>query len=410
MNEPLTHEPTPTDRGAWRLVAVRDFRVRLRDKGFFISTGITLTVLTVFILLRAFGDEVTPSFDLGIVGRDEVAIERTAAELDDVAEREGVELRVGHWDDAADAEAAVRSGRLDAVLVDDELVGVDAVPATLMRVVQNALIRVRITAALEGAGASAAQIEAVLDQPSVEVRTLEPQDPNREENAGIAFIAVLLAYGQLFGYGVWVATGVIEEKASRVVEILLSAIRPRQLLAGKIAGIGLLGIVQLAFIAVFAIGLSVVTGALAIPATAIGIALVVLVWFVMGFAFYAGLFAVSGSLVSRMEELQNAMVPINLIIFISFFISIGALESPESPLSVVASVLPFSSALAMPVRIALGSATVLQVALSVALLVAGTAVLVPLSARLYAGAVLKTGSRVKLRDAWRSAPTTAGGG
>lgn len=410
MNERLTHEPTPTDRGAWRLVAVRDFRVRLRDKGFFISTGITLTVLTVFILLRAFGDEVTPSFDLGIVGRDQVSIERTAAELDDVAEREGVELRVGHWDDAADAEAAVRSGRLDAVLVDDELVGVDAVPATLMRVVQNALIRVRITAALEGAGASAAQIEAVLDQPSVEVRTLEPQDPNREENAGIAFIAVLLAYGQLFGYGVWVATGVIEEKASRVVEILLSAIRPRQLLAGKIAGIGLLGIVQLAFIAVFAIGLSVVTGALAIPATAIGIALIVLVWFVMGFAFYAGLFAVSGSLVSRMEELQNAMVPINLIIFISFFISIGALESPDSPLSVVASVLPFSSALAMPVRIALGSATVLQVALSVALLVAGTAVLVPLSARLYAGAVLKTGSRVKLRDAWRSAPTTAGGG
>jgi ABC-2 type transport system permease protein len=410
VNERLAHEPKPTDRGAWRLVAVRDFRVRLRDKGFFISTGITLTVLTVFIVLRAFGDEVTPSFDLGIIGRDPVAIERTAAELDDVAEREGVELRVGHWDDLADAEVAVRSGRLDAVLVDDELVGDDAVPATLMRLVQNALIRVRITAALEGGGVSAAQIEALLNQPSVVVRTLERQDPDREENAGIAFIAVLLAYGQLFGYGVWVATGVIEEKASRVVEILLSAIRPRQLLAGKIAGIGLLGIVQLAFIAAFAIGLSVVTGALEIPATAIGIALVVLVWFVMGFAFYAGLFAVSGSLVSRMEELQNAMVPINLIIFISFFISIGALESPDSPLSVVASVLPFSSALAMPVRIALGSATVPQVALSVALLVAGTAVLVPLSARLYAGAVLKTGTRVKLRDAWRSAPTTAGGG
>ena len=97
----------------------------------------------------------------------------------------------------------------------------------------------------------------MLHQPSVDVRTLEPQDPEREENAGIAFIAVLLAYGQLFGYGVWVATGVIEEKASRVVEISLSAIRPRQLLAGKIAGIGLLGIVQLAFIAAFAIGLSV---------------------------------------------------------------------------------------------------------------------------------------------------------
>ena len=410
MNDRLAHDPRPTDRGAWRLVAMRDFRVRLRDKGFFISTGITLAVLTLFILLRAFGDEVTPSFDLGITGTDEVAIQRTTAELDDVAEREGVELRVVVWDDVEEAEAAVRSGRLDAALVDGELVGDDAVPTTLTQLVRNALIRVRIAAALEAGGADPSEIDAVLNQPAIEVRTLEPEDPDREENAGIAFIAVLLAYGQLFGYGVWVATGVIEEKASRVVEILLSAIRPRQLLAGKIAGIGLLGIVQLAFIAAYAIGLSVVTGALDIPGTAIGIALVVLAWFVMGFAFYAGLFAVSGSLVSRMEELQNAMVPINLIIFISFFISIGALESPDSPLSVVASILPFSSALAMPVRIALGSATPEQIALSISLLVAGTALLVPLSARLYAGAVLKTGGRVKLRDAWRSAPATNGQG
>jgi ABC-2 type transport system permease protein len=410
VNDRRAPDPRRTDRGAWRLVAMRDFRVRLRDKGFFISTGITLAVLTVFILLRAFGDEVTPSFDLGVTGTDEVAIQRTTAELDDVAEREGVELRVVVWDDIEEAEAAVRSGRLDAALVDDELVGDDAVPATLTQLVRNALIRVRIAAALEAGGADPSEIDAVLNQPAVEVRTLEPDDPDREENAGIAFIAVLLAYGQLFGYGVWVATGVIEEKASRVVEILLSTIRPRQLLAGKIAGIGLLGIVQLAFIAAYAIGLSVVTGALDIPATAIGIALIVLAWFVMGFAFYAGLFAVSGSLVSRMEELQNAMVPINLIIFISFFISIGALESPDSPLSVVASILPFSSALAMPVRIALGSATPQQIALSISLLVAGTAVLVPLSARLYAGAVLKTGGRVKLRDAWRSAPATNGQG
>jgi ABC-2 type transport system permease protein len=135
------------------------------------------------------------------------------------------------------------------------------------------------------------------------------------------------------------------------------------------------------------------------------VALVVLAWFVMGFSFYAGLFAVSGSLVSRTEELQNALVPINLIIFVSFFVSIGALQDPDSTVAIVASVVPFSAALAMPVRIALGAATPLQIALSIGLLLAGTAGLVPLSARLYSGAVLKTGSRVKIRDAWRSAGT-----
>ena len=100
-----------------------------------------------------------------------------------------------------------------------------------------------------------------------------PGDPNREENGGIAFIGVLLLYGQLFGYGVWVASGVIEEKASRVVEMLLSTIRARQLMAGKIVGIGVLGLVQLAFIAAFAIGLAPGDrGVIELPATALGAA------------------------------------------------------------------------------------------------------------------------------------------
>ena len=369
-----------------------------------ISTAITLTVLSVFILLRAFGgSDDAPVHRVGLVA--------TAGSLQRPLERaasgRGAELEVTTFDDVAQAESALARGDVEAVLEgDDTIVGDTDVSASLRQIVQDAVVRERIRAGLDDAGVTPGEIDALLDQPSIEVRTLEPQDPNRDENAGIAFIAVLLAYGQLFGYGVWVATGVIEEKASRVVEILLSAIRPRQLLAGKIAGIGLLGIVQLVFIATFAIGLSFVTGALDLPGTAIGTALVVLAWFVMGFAFYAGLFAVSGSLVSRMEELQNAMVPINLIIFISFFISIGALESPDSTLSVAASMVPFSSALAMPVRIALGSATAAQIATSIVLLVVGTALLVPLSARLYAGAVLRTGTRVKLRDAWRAAEST----
>ena len=129
-------------------------------------------------------------------------------------------------------------------------------------------------------------------------------------------------------------------------------------------------------------------------------------WFLLGFAFYAGLFAVAGSLVSRMEELQNAMTPINLVIFVSLFISIGALQDPDGLLPRIASFLPTSSALAMPVRIVLGSATPLEVVLSVAIVVLSAAALIPVSARLYAGAILRTGARVKLREAWRSSPLT----
>jgi ABC-2 type transport system permease protein len=387
----------------WLVVARRDFWVRLRDRGFVISTAITLVVLSIFIVLRAYTGDDAPSFRLGVVESGGAAV-ADAADLEAAGERRGVEVTTVPFDDAAAAEQALRDGEIDAALVhDDDLEGRTSVPPQLAQIVQDAMVRARIQAALADAQVPASTIDDVLNQPAIQVRTLEPVDPNRDANAGIAFIGVLLAYGQLFGYGVWVATGVIEEKSSRVVEVLLSAIRPRQLLAGKIAGIGALGICQLAFIAAFAIGLAMITGAIDLPATAIGTALIVLTWFVMGFAFYAGLFAVSGSLVSRMEELQNAMVPINLLIFASFFISIGALENPDSTLAIVASILPFSSALAMPVRIVLGSATPPQIVASIAALLISIAITIPLSGRLYAGAILRTGARVKLKDAWRAA-------
>ena len=403
----MSRAPTQVvDRGVWRLVAVRDFWVRLRDKGFIISTAITLSVLTTLILLNAYGSDAPASLDIGLTGRDPGAIERTRLALIDAAERRGLRVMITDWDDEILAEEAVRSGRLDAALsAEGVMLSAEPPPDELSEAVDEAFRLARVAEALRAAGVPASRVEDLLDRTAVDVRTLEPRDPDRDRNAGIAFVAVLLAYGQLFGYGVWIATGVIEEKSSRVVEILLSAIRPWQLLAGKIAGIGALGIVQLVFIATFAIVLSVVTGAIELPGAAAGVALVVLAWFVMGFAFYAGLFAVSGSLVSRMEELQNALVPINLIIFVSFFVSIGALQDPDSTVATVASMVPFSAALAMPVRIALGAATAPQIALSIALLLAGTAALVPLSARIYAGAVLQTGSRVKIRDAWKSAGT-----
>ena len=163
------------------------------------------------------------------------------------------------------------------------------------------------------------------DQHPIDASPILPPDPDRDSKAAVAFVAVLLLYGQLFGYGVWVATGVIEEKSSRVVEVLLSAIRARQLMAGKIAGIGVLGLLQLVFIAVVRHhARERDRGDRPSPRIRFSAAALTIGWFVLGFAFYAAMFAVAGALVSRMEELQNAIVPINLLVFASFLISIGA--------------------------------------------------------------------------------------
>ena len=386
------------DRGTWRLVARRDFWVRLRDRGFLISTAITLVILCGLILIRANSGTGGPSFDLGMVGSSvpPETVERLAA-------AEGVTVDARAFPDGASADAALRGGDLDAVLEGDlTLVGLHGpAPDALHQVVQAAIVNARLRAVLATAGLSPDELASL--QQGLRSTALDPGDPNADDNGRVAVVMLLLLYGQLFGYGIWVASGVIEEKSSRVVEILLSTIRPRQLLAGKIFGIGALGLLQLAVIGVVAATLASATGVLEIPGHAFATIGLALVWFVFGFGFYASLFAVAGALVSRMEELQNAIVPINLTILGSFFISIAAIDDPDAALAKAASLVPFSSSLAMPVRIAVGSAPLWQAALSLVILAGSIAVLVPFAGRLYSGAVLRLGARVKLGDAWRAA-------
>ncbi len=390
------------DRGAWRLVAVRDFWVRLRERSFVISTLLNVAVISVLVLAGATGGiGAAPSFDLGVVGGpDELAIADAAAQQ---AKDAKITLRVHPYETSGEADAALRAGSVDAVLSPGQLIGDQTIDQTLLALVQTSAHAAAVEAVFEQHHVPQAQRDAASSTQPLATGVLNPQPPDQEGNAAIAFIGVLLLYGQLFGYGLWVATGVIEEKSSRIVEMLLSAIRPRQLLAGKIIGIGVLGLCQLVAISGFAIGLGLATGAVKVPLTAVWAALLVIGWFILGFAFYASLFAAAGSLVTRIEELQNVIVPINLTILVSFIISVSSLQDPNSTIAVVASILPVSAALAMPVRMVLGAAPGWQIALSHALLIGSAIALVPVGARLYEGAVLRTGSRVKLRDAWRAA-------
>lgn len=391
----------PTDRGTWRLVARRDFWVRIRERSFLISTLINIAVISILVLARASSAVgAGPSFDLGYVGPSSIAT--GAAQLGHGAQPP-IPIAVRAFADRATADAALRDGSVDAVVDGNELIGFTGIPDVLSSLVEASARNAAVTALLDEHQVPQTERDAANDPTPLVLAVLQPAPPHRSENAAVAFVGVLLLYGQLFGYGIWVASGVIEEKASRVVEMLLSAIRPKQLLLGKIVGIGTLGLAQLIVISSFAIGLAFATNAIDVSSSAFGAAGLVIGWFILGFAFYATLFAAAGSLVTRMEELQNVIVPINLTILVSFFISIGALQDPNGRLQVIASILPTSSALAMPVRIVLGAAPGWQIVLSLMVLVGSTVLLVPFAARLYSGAVLRTRGRVRIREAWRSA-------
>ncbi|HEX5902085.1 MAG TPA: ABC transporter permease [Actinomycetota bacterium] len=383
----------------WTIVSRREFVERARDRGFAISTAITLVILVGIIVVSAIFDRGT-RFDLATVGEGSREVARDVAAA---ARLLDVEVRVAAFDDLAPAESAVDAGDVDAVIVSGERLLVRGEPnAQLVALIQAASIQRRTRAALLEAGLSGEQIDAVLAQGPLPVESVEPVDPRRRELGTVAFVGVLALYGQLFAYGYWVAAGVVEEKSSRVVEVLLSTVRPSELLRGKIFGIGFLGLLQLLLIAVVALAVSMAIGRLEFPSGALEVAALVLFWFVLGFFFYASLFAVAGAIVTRQEDLQSTMTPLTIAIVASFFIGIAATGNPSSTLATLASILPFSSPLVMPTRIVLGEAELWEVGFSIVLSVASTALLIPIATKVYARAVLQPG-RVKVRQMLRSA-------
>lgn len=385
-------------RGAVPIVARREFVERIRDKGFLISTGITLLVLVVFVgagSLLAGGT----SYDVGLAGADAHALEQRVV---DRAAALDIEVAVHRFDDAAAAERAVRTGDVDAAVVDGGGIVVRSdPPADLVGVIQAVSARERAEGALAGAGLTSGEVQAALEQPPLAVRALEPLDRRQREYAAVGFIGVLALYGQLFAYGYWVATGVVEEKSSRVVEVLLATVRPSQLLRGKIIGIGVLGLCQLALIGAVGFAASQLLGGLRFREGVLVVIGLVLVWFVLGYFFYAGLFAVAGAIVPRQEDLQSTMTPLSILIIASFFLGIEANQHPDSLLAVVTSMLPPSAPLVMPARLILGEAAIWEGLLSAAICVAATMALVPLATRIYSRSVLQR-SRVRIRAVLRT--------
>jgi ABC-2 type transport system permease protein len=384
-----------TDRGAFRLVARREFVERARDRSFRISTGVTMAFLVGFILVSSLTGG-AKRYDVGVVGSVDA---RSVALAQTAARALGFSITIRRYGAASAADEAVRNGEVDAAFVNGAIVVESTRPDQLVAALQVSAQRQEVRDALAAQGLSDRQISEALSRPPPPVRALEPVKSQRGQAAIVAFVGVLALYGQLFAYGYWVASGVVEEKSSRIIEVLLATIRPAQLLRGKILGIGALGLCQLIAMAVIGLVVAVATGALTFPAGAALAAVYVVVWFLLGFFFYASLFAVAGAVVSRQEDLQATITPLSLVIVASFIVGVQAVQNPTSTLAAVASMVPFSAPLTMPSRLVLGQASLPAALLSAGLTIGGALALIPVATRAYSRAVLQTG-RVKLRDAF----------
>jgi ABC-2 type transport system permease protein len=387
---------------ATRLVMRRELGERIREKSFLVSTGISVLIIGVVALLPSFLGDGPDELTVGAVGAEQQvlahALEDSTTGSDDLR----IEARdVG---DEAEARREVEAGNIDAALIGESRVVVDEeLTPDFRALLQTTLQQDRTLEAFADAGVDQERAQQAISPALIEVEELNPPSPHRDDRRTVAAVGAFLLFGQIFGYGFWVSMGVVEEKSSRVVEVLLSKIRPSQLLAGKVIGIGILGLVQLAAIAAFGIAIALITNVIELPPGTIGTVGLVFLYFIIGYAFYSCSFAVAGAIVSRQEELQSTTAPMSLMLYASFFLAFFALSNPDSVMAQVASYVPMSAPLTMPQRVAYGSATGVEAALSIALSIAVTVLLIPLASRLYSGAILRMGSQVKLKEAWRSA-------
>jgi ABC-2 type transport system permease protein len=354
---------------------------------------LVLGVMVFQAVVASGADEVT----VGVVG-DPAAL-RPALEAN--GRTVGADVTVVGLADEAAARRALANGDVDGALVD----GVGPTPRLLVQrdaassltaTVQGAVGQLDVGRRLQAAGIDR------LDVPHVAVTTIDPGSDPTGERTGVAVVGMIVLYTLLLLISQFVAQGVVEEKSTRVVELLLSTMRPWQLLAGKIIGLGALGLAQI--VAIAAVG---VTGALlfdvvSLPGQLIGTVLSVVAWFVLGYALYASLFAAAASLVSRQEDLAGVITPMSMVLVVGLFVALQAASDPGSTLARVTSFIPGLSPLVMPVRMAAGGVAVWEVAVAVAVQLVAIVLVVRLGGRIYAGGLLRTSGKTKLREALRA--------
>jgi len=320
----------------------------------------------------------------------------------------GVTVTTSTVDEAAGRQQ-VLDGDLDALVTGSptafQVVVKKDVPKDLGPVFSALARQLALNDQIVRLGGDPAAVTSALSTATFDVQSLEPVNDYQVERLVLGIIVAILVYIGMVLYGQLVAQGVVEEKSSRIVELLLTTIRPWQLMIGKVGGIGLVGLSQMLVIVLAGVGTGLATGVIDFPASiAAGAAAWAVVWFLLGYIAYALMFAAVGALVSRQEDVGAATAPVLMLLVIPYVLGISILPSnPDNPILGAASVVPLFAPTLMPIRMAMGVAPTWQVILSVVLTVAMIVGLVWLAGRVYSNAVLRMGSRVRLVDALRSA-------
>jgi ABC-2 type transport system permease protein len=388
----MSTEPSRTMlRHPWQLVAQREITTKLRDKTFIGST--------LFMLVLVMAAVFIPALLAGRDDADKIAVLDVAGErvvrLAD-ATNGGDTFEVSRVADQAAAERLVTDGKVKAALLPGDngyvVLGDDRVDVDVQTKLREAVVKVGMEQNAAGAGLTPEQLRA---NTQVQERLLNPGPLPDVVSDFVTIGLALVFYMTALGFGMMIAQSVVQEKESRIVEILAAAVPIRALLWGKVIGNTVMALGQIVVIWTGSLIGLLMTGQADVLRVVAPVAGWFVVFFVLGFVALAGLWAVAGSLATRQEDLGSTTLPWQMSLMIPFFFSAFAGEQARA----VASFVPIASSMAMPGRMLTQDVPVWEPLLAIVLLLATTVLIVRVGARLYERTLLQTGRRMGYREA-----------
>ncbi len=399
-SDPSTQTPlAAAHTRPWALVASREIRVKLTDRNFLISTGITLLLVVALLGVQAFfaSQDSAPEYTVAVTSAEgEALVAHAESALDAIDD--GATVTAVTAADAAAGEALLASEDADALLIQDEgawtLSSDGGAPGDLEAAVTDA---VRSSALATNAEAAGTSLPALMENTE-----LTNDDISGDGTQEVVLTIAGLVFGVLFYmaslvFGLSIANSVVEEKQSRIVEILAAVIPTRALLAGKVLGNTVLAFGQMAiFVGVGLIALSFTEYDKFLPLMREPL-LWYLPFFIAGFIALASIWAAAGALASRVEDLQSTTMPLTLTLVAVFVIAVNLDGTAE----VIGSYVPVMSTILMPTRLLAGEAAWWEPVASLALTIGFCYVSILFGSKLYRRALMQTQGRVSVRQAMK---------
>lgn len=389
--------PAPSAARSISLIAQREISTRARTRSFLISTVALMLVIVVgLIVWKAFSGGGTDPKRVGLAGDSSLS-----ATISESGKASGTPITVVEVSGEPAARSQVASGDVDAAVVRGAgeqytLISKTGLDDSLSGALRAAIAQRTLTEGLGERGVDAAS----LPSPTIITVDTTPAKPDEGQRIVIALVGAILLITAIMLGGNMISVGVVEEKTSRIVEILLATVKPLHLMWGKILGIGVVALGQILLLGVTALIAGAATGMLTIAGTAVWMFAATIVWFVLGFLFFATLYAAAGALVARQEELGATIMPLTVLSMAVMYAGIFGIQALDSTFVQTLTWIPPFSAVLMPIRIATGDTDAVQIIATLILMVAACAIATWVASRIYERSILRTGSRVKWAEAF----------